>query len=253
MQTKHHITILLVLFLLAACSNQASRESFVTQQLSPGPEVVIFAPTLNIDDITPIHALTPTATMQVVPTQNSTLTKQILPTLTSTPADVESLPKLGEVILSSMDSENIYELKSNPLLQVTDATNELQGFCLWDCVKYRYSLQQSTLTIMLLRAGDQQKAESTLENLREDFLKVRHYEYTTSDIPTMPPGSWVIVDMAYSAEEHETGAAAIAHGSVVILVTYNRVWSDNLMEIAYPPVEFLNAQIRKLEAAGYPK
>ena len=110
------------------------------------------------------------------------------------------------------------------------------------------------MTITLLRAGDHQKAESTLDNLRNDFLKTaRPYEYTTDDLPTMPTGSWITVDRASNTMDLQTGATGFAHGSIVVLVTYSQVWSDDLMELAYISVYFLNEQIRKLESAGYPK
>ena len=240
MQTKHHIPILLVLFLLAACTNQPSPESFVTQQPSPNPDVIRFTSTPKTIDVFPTHTLTPSAIVQILPTQ--------IPTQ----VDLENLPKLSEAIISSTDFETI-DLSYNPLILAADATNELQDSCLWDCAKYRYSLEEGTLTITLLRAGDHQKAESTLGNLRNDFLKTaKHYEYTTDDL-TMPTGSWIIIDRASNTKDHQTGASGIAHGSIVVLVTYSQAWSDDLMELAYISVYFLNEQIRKLESAGYPK
>ena len=233
-----------VLFLLVACSGQPTQESFVTQTLAPTREFIMSTSIPKTVDVTSTYTLTPTVTARILPTQTPTLT------------NVESLPKLSEVIISSIDSENIEWIQYyHPLTQVTDATNELQGNCLWDCAKYRYTLEHGVLTIMLLRAGDIQKAKSTSENLRKDFLKTtRNYEYTSSDIPSMPSGSWVIVDAsAVSTEDHDLGAAGTVHGNIVILVTYDQIWSDDLMSFAIPPVEFLNAQILKLEAAGYPK
>ena len=124
MQTKHHIPILLVLFLLAACSNQPSPESFVTQQPSPNPKDIVFTSTPKIIDITPTHTLSPSATAQILSTQ--------IPTL----VNLENLAKLSEAIISSNDFETI-ELNYNPLILVADITNELQDSCLWDCAKYR--------------------------------------------------------------------------------------------------------------------
>jgi len=241
MQVKHHTPILLVLLLLAACTNQPSPESFATQQPSPSPEINTFTSTPKIIDITPTHTLIPAVTVQILPTQ--------IPTR----VNLENLPNLRETILSAIDFETI-GLGYNTLTFVTDATNELQDSCLWDCAKYRYSLEYGTLTIMLLRAGDHQKAENTLENLRKDFLDtVVAYEYTPEDAPIMPPGSWVIVDQAIRTEDYQTGAAGITHGSIVVLVTYRQIGSDDLAEFAIVPTYFLNEQIRKLESAGYPK
>lgn len=240
MQTRCHFPLLFVLFLLISCSGQVFSEPLVTQQPSAKPEITALATTPNIVDATSTHTSTPIATTEIPSTQTPTL------------VDLENLPKLNEVVISSLDFETI-ELSYNPLILVTDATNELQGSCLWDCVKYRYSLEHGTLTIVLLRTGDRQKAESTLDNLKKDFLTVSRYEYTVEDLTNMPPRSWALVDMASSTDDHQTGAAGIAHGSVVILVTYSQIWSDDLMEFAYVPVYFLNEQIRKLESAGYPR
>jgi hypothetical protein len=206
---------------------------------------------VKIVEITPTHTLASTATAQNLPTQTPTL------------VNLESLPKLSEVIISSTDSEKIDEFSYNPLLLVTDATSELQDVCLWDCVKYRYSLEQGILTIMLLRAGDPQKAESTVENLRNDFLKTVGVEYTVNDMTNMPSTSWVIVDSASNAKDFRTSAASVAYGSIVILVTYSQVFCEytpelgrycegDLMGLALTSVEFLNVQIQKLETAGYP-
>jgi hypothetical protein len=250
MKTKHYLPFLLVLLLLVACSSQVSPESSATQQASPKPEITALATTPKVVDPTPIDTLVPTATVAILPTQTPTL------------VDLESLPKLSEVIISAADSENIDEFRYNPLLLITDATNEMQDSCLWDCVKYRYSLEEGTLTIMLLRAGNHQKAESILANLRKDFLKTVGIEYTANDIP-MPPTSWTMVDAA-SSKDSRTGVAGIAHGSIVVLVTYSQVFCEyttefgkycegNIMPLAGTSVYFLEVQIRKLETVGYPK
>ena len=252
MRAKHHLPLLLALILLSACLGQASPESFAIQQPSPSPEVIIFTPTLKIADVIPTHTLVPTATAQNLPTQTPTL------------VDLESLPKLRELIISSTDSEKIDEFSDNSLLLVTDATSELQDSCLWDCVKYRYSLEQGTLTIVLLRAGDPKKAESTVENLRTDFLKTVGVEYSADDITSMPSKSWVLVDAASSVKDFRTSAAGIAHASIVILVTYSQIFCEytpelgrycegNLMGLALTSVVFLKAQVQKLETGDYPK
>lgn len=199
-------------------------------------------PTLEIVDITPAHivASTPTATAQILPTL----------------VDFEKLPRLSDVVVSSVDFESFVTTETfryNTLIRITDLTNELKDSCLWDCAKYRYSLKYGTFTIMLLRAGDHPKAENTSQNLRQGFLKsAGQYEYTDSDIPTMPLGSWAFVTYS-DIKYHATGATGIAHGSIVILVTYSHIATDDIMDFAIYPVEFLNVQIQKLEAAGYPK
>jgi hypothetical protein len=188
---------------------------------------------------------------------------EISPTQTPTLVDWGRLSKLSDVIISSADSENIDEFQYNHLLRVTDVTSELQDSCLWDCVKYRYSLKDGTLTIMLLRAGDYQKAERTLANLRKDFLKTVGIDYTVSDI-SMPPTAWAMVDAPSSTKDSRTGVAGITHGSIVILVTYSQIFCEytaefgrycegSIMPLAGTSVYFLEVQIQKLETAGYPK
>ena len=264
MKTKHAIPIILVLFLLPACSHQTARELFVTQQPSPSPLVAVITPTLKIANSTPTRTQTPTSTVQIVATQTPTLTEQVFPTPTSTLVDLESLPKLSDVIISSNDIKNNYDLSWNPLIRAANTTNELKDACLWDCAKYRYSLKEGILTIILLRAGNFQKAENTVENLRKDFLEPWGYEYTANDLADMPPNSWALVDAASSTDDFRTGAAGMAHGSVVILVTYSQRFCENTPEIgrycegdtmtlADTSVYFLNAQIQKLEVAGYPR
>ena len=252
MPTNYYLSLFLTMLLLTSCSGQISQESFVTQQPSPNPEVGS-TPTLKIIESTPTHTLVPTTTPQIQPSE------------TPTPIVVENLPQLSEVVLSSNDIENLDEYDSSPLvLAAADVINELQNSCLWDCIKYRYSLARGTLTILLLRAGDHQKAESTVKTLRGDFLKTVGFEYTTDDLSSMPSASWVIVDAASSSTDYRTSAAGIAYGSIVVLVTYSQNFCEytvelgkyckgDLMGLALDSVEFLNAQIQKLETAGYTK
>ncbi len=87
----------------------------------------------------------------IVPTQTPTpVVAPGLPAPTSFPIDFDSLPKLYQVIISSLDLQSIkdapgddhlaYLLDTNPLIDVTDVIHELNE-CLWDCAKYRYSLK----------------------------------------------------------------------------------------------------------------
>jgi hypothetical protein len=242
---------------MTACSNQASQESFKTQQPSASPEIVVFTSTSKVIINTPTHALTVTSSPQPLSTQ------------TPTPIDLDSLPNLTDVILSSSDVESIDKYGSNPLILIADTTHELKDSCLWDCAKFRYSLEHGTLTIMLLRAGNHQKAESTAQNLRNDFLPMAKTtmggaEYTLDDIPSMPPESWVIVDAPSSTKDIRTSAAGMSYGSIVILVTYSQSFCEympnygrycegDMMGLALSSVEYIMAQIQKLEASGYPK
>lgn len=248
---KPRLLLLTVSFLVAACSGQASPASFVTQSPTLTPEVIRPTPTLKIVDPTPASTSVPATMTQIPPTQ------------TPVPVDLEKLPKLSEVIISWADSETIDEFVYNPLILVTDATSEVQDSCLWDCAKYRYSLEEGTLTILLLRAGDPQKAESTLGNLRKDFLRTVGFEYTADDIPWMSPKSWALVDAA-SAKDSRTGAAGSTHGSIVVLVTYSQIFCEydpvfgrycegSIMPLAGTSLYFVDIQVEKLKAAGYPE
>ena len=238
------------MLLLTSCSGQVSQSSLVTQQPSPHAEIV------------PLPALSNT-NIPTVLTQISTSILQSPPMQTATTVSVEQLPKLNEVVLSLNDLENLHEHDPSPLvLAADDATNELQNSCLWDCAKQRYSLARGTLTILLLRAGDAEKAKNTVETLRGDFLKTVGFEYSVDDLSSMPSESWVMVDAASSTTDYRTSAAGMAYGSIVLLVTYSQNFCEytvelgkycegDLMALALDSVEFLNAQIRKLETAGF--
>lgn len=181
---------------------------------------------------------------------------------TPIPIDTSDLPKLTDVILSSEDIESLDEFGSNPLISVANKTKELGASCLWDCAKHLYSLEHGTLTIVLLRAGSQQKADHTSESLRADFLKAAGVEYTTNDISNISLMAWSIVDAASSTRDFRTSAAGIAHGEIVILATYSqnfceympnygRYCEGDIMGLAMTSIEYLNLQIQKLQIAGY--
>jgi hypothetical protein len=257
MRKRYYLSLLLILFLLPACSGQVSQESLATQQSASHPEAVSL-PSLNIVDIIPTHTHTPIRT----------ITPQIQSTQNSNSVDLDNLPKLSQVVLSSSDIKNLDEHDSNPLvLAIDDVTNELQNSCLGDCAKYRYSLDQGILTIVLLRGGDPQKAQSTVQNLRNDFLLTTTaggYEYTVDDISNIPPEAWVIVDSPSNTKDSRTSAAGKSYGNIVVLVTYSQSLCENvpgggrycegdMMGLALSSLEYLMAQLQKLEAAGYPK
>jgi hypothetical protein len=147
---------------------------------------------------------------------------------------------------------------------VTDITNELNGSCLWDCAKSRYSLDRGSLTIMLRRAGDHQKAQNTVKNLRIEFLPSTLVEYKQSDLSILPSGSWVVVDAPSSTKDNRTSTASVAYGSIVILTTYTQSFCDyepglgricegDVEGLAVSAVKYLIAQMKKLEASGYSK
>ena len=253
MKSKSHHYLAIILLLIVSCSNQQTGEFSTPQQVSPTVAVILPASTTTIPS-TPTITATSIVTFTLSPTE----------THTPTPIDLSNLPKLTNVILSSEDIESVDEFGSNPLVTTADTTKELGGACLWDCAKYLYSLEHGTLTIVLLRAGSQQKAESTSESLRNDFLKTAGVEYTINDISSMPEKAWSIVDEASSTKDFRTSAAGIAHGEIVVLVTYSqnfceympnygRFCEGDIMGLAMNSIAYLNLQIKKLQIAGYQK
>jgi hypothetical protein len=226
----------------------------------------------------------------------------VLPTLTSFPVDYESLPKLNDVIISTLDLEKIkatpeelsndflvYLLDTNPLVDVVDAKNELRD-CLLDCAKYRYSLEDGLLTTILLRTGNKQKAENTVENLKKEFLELETDNSNwwarddTDFLPEIAPKgvpstTWMMVveksehlpplpesQLLYEGQRPpvlvtQVIATGVAHGNIVVLITYHRKiyikegWAADIgtLEAKDYPLHFLRMQINKLDAAGYPK
>ena len=148
----------------------------------------------------------------IVPTQTPTpVVAPGLPAPTSFPIDFDSLPKLNQVIISSLDLQSIkdapgddhlaYLLDTNPLIDVTDVIHELNE-CLWDCAKYRYSLKDGLLTIILLRTGDEQKAERTIENLTSPNTEAKQINWWATDhtdvLPEIVPdnissNAWLVI------------------------------------------------------------
>jgi hypothetical protein len=242
-RSKLRYYLILTFLLTISCSNHNLEELSTSQQVSPTSEVISYAST-------PTIPFSPT----IQPTS--------IETHTPTPIDFSNLPPLVDVILSSEEIESLDIFNSNPLIGIADTTKELGASCLWDCAKHVYSLEYGTLTVILLRAGNQQKAESTIESLRIDLLKPVAHQYTTNDIPTLQQNAWAVVDEASSVRDFRTGAAGIAHGEIVVLVTYSqdfceylpnygRFCEGDIMGLAMAAVEHLNLQVQKLQAAGY--
>jgi hypothetical protein len=251
MHTNSLRALLLTVLLLTSCSGQASPPVLVTQQPTPKAKTLP-SPTLRSTDIPMTPTQVPPSTLQSPQTQ------------TPSAINVENLPHLSKVILTSSDIENLSDYDPSPMvLTSNESTNELQNSCLWDCAKYGYSLAWGNLTILLLRAGDSQKAKNTVESLRGDFLKTVSFEYTVNDLSSMPPDSWAMIDTASRMSDYRTSATGLAYGSIVILVTYSRDFCEDtteigrycegdLMQLVWDSVQVLNAQVQKLNTMGYP-
>jgi hypothetical protein len=203
-----------------------------------------------------------TSTPVIPSTSAATFTLSPVETQASTPIDFSNLPAMIDLILSVEEIESLDQFGSNRLISIADKTKELGNSCLWDCAKHVYSLEHGTLTVILLRAGDPQKAESTVKSLRTEFIKTAGSEYTASDISSLQPKAWAVVDPPSSSRDFRTGAAGIAQGEIVVLVTYSRDFCEympnygrfcegDIMGLAMTSIEYLNLQVQKLQAAGY--
>lgn len=245
-RSRFHYLLVCIFLLTTSCSNHNMAEP----------------PSLQSEVIS--YTFTPTFPSSPAITLTSITTFTLFPTEASTPIPIDSsnLPPLVKLILSSEEIESLDIFNSNPLIGIADTTKELGDSCLWDCAKHVYSLDQGTLTIILLRAGDQQKAESTIESLRIDFLKPAAHQYTTNDISSLQQNAWAVVDEASISRDLRTGAAGIAHGEIVVLATYSRDYCEylpnygrfcegDIIGLAMAAVEVLNLQVQKLQAAGY--
>lgn len=243
MRSRFHYQLVLIFLVTISCSNHNVKKSLTSQQIPAAPEVISYtsAPTIP---------------------STSTATFTLLPTGTPTPIDFSNSPQLIDLILSSEEIESLDEFGSNPLIAIADTTRELGDSCLLDCAKHVYSLDYGTLTIILLRAGSREKAESTVASLRTDFLKPAAHPYTTNDISSLQQNAWAVVDEASISRDFRTGAAGMAQGEIVVLVTYSRDYCEylpnygrfcegDIMGLAMASIAYLNLQVQKLQAAGY--
>ena len=310
------LVVLLFSVIIAGCSNAAELSTAQTDKITALTKTPTHTPTAARDTSWSL-----TATLQALPQDGIStalayynynnidptqtpipVVTPVLPTLTSFPVNFESLPKLNDVIISSLDLEKIratpeelsddflvYLLDTNSLVEVVNAKYELRD-CLLDCAKYRYSLKDGLLTTILLRTGNKQKAENTVENLKKDFLKLQTDNsnwWVTDDTDLLPEiapqgvpsNAWLIVveksehlpplpesQLMYDGQGPpvlvtQVIATGVAHGSIVVLITYHKTiyieegWAADIgtSEAIDYPLHLLKVQIQKLEASGYLK
>jgi len=253
MQVKVIVILCSMAIPATACTSQAD---------SPSPQQNYAVP---VDTKIPI-CIQDIPTLEILssqePTQTTANTSLPSPSTTSpSPILWDDLPKLGDVILSNEDIEAI-DQDAIGNLNVSNPTHELDTSCLLDCARAQYSILGEILTIVLLRARDNQEADNTVYSIRNNFISTAIYEYTPDSLPDMPPGSWVLVD-APSNSDSFTCAMGLSYGNIVIFTTYSRIFCENnengrycegdTFQFALTSVEYLMAQIKKLEGAGYPK
>ena len=145
-------------------------------------------------------------------------------------------------------------------LQEINATSELSDSCLWDCAKFFLSNSERRWTVVLLRAGDNQKALSTAQNLKSNYEYA--YEYTPDVLKSMVPNSWIIIHKP--ADKYFISATiGVSYGRIVLLITASNkscfdtdegfVCEGDLYSLADDVSDFAKLQINKLTDAGYPK
>ena len=239
--------IILAIFLLS-CS-----EKTTSTTLQPQETKIIN--TLVPSTETPKISLTETLIPLDLATSTPTL---IIPT--PTPVNWDELPALTEVALSKSDFEKADSWYSIYPLVETDATNELEDLCLWDCAKFLFSNSEKRWTVVLLRAGDNQKALSTAQNLKANYKDT--YEYTPDVLKGMLPDSWIVIHKP--ADRFFISATiGVSYGRVVLLITASDktcfytdeglICEGDLYSLADDVSDFAKLQIKKLADAGYPK
>jgi len=197
------------------------------------------------------------------PGERITILKTITQTLPVDNINWQKLPKLSEVILPKQyfESADYYSISVSDSLREYYVTEELGDRCLWDCAKIRYAQSNANWTITLLRAGDNEKAQRTAQNLQKNFEQYIFSEYMPEELPEMLPGSWVIFHE--SADRYfKSVSTGLSHGPVVVLITFSArmCWDSDegfkcegdIYGFVKDLVMFSNARIQNLEGAGYP-
>jgi hypothetical protein len=256
MNVKTVLKLWLLFSFLSACAIETvDNVSQATSSALVSPTQVLESELKTIPTATSIIALeTPQATIPptLVPVPSQTVTQ--------TSVHWASIPKLSEVILSKQDFENINSWYAQYPLHIVDAKEEIGSSCLWDCAKFHYSNQERHWTILLLRAGDPQKAFTTVQKLKSNFAFFE--EYTPDVLSGMLPGSWIVVHKA--ADEYFTSVTTgLSYGNIVVLITDSAktcfdsadgfICEGDLYSLAAEVSELAKAQVQKLAEAGYPK
>jgi hypothetical protein len=214
----------------------------------------------------------PTSTLYVsrTPTPSPSITPTLptrTPTATSTDIIWEQMPKLSQLILST-DELAALELYATfaTNFTLTDISDELVNDCQLDCVKTKYTYEDGSVIMMMIRTKSHEQAEKISANFRESFLETSFmpYEYTGDPDMVKEKESWMIMSHANWNEEELffTDYAGMAYDDVVILMIqkqiycfedteYGYVCGDDVSSIAADTSRIFSKQVDKLRAAGY--
>lgn len=210
-----------------------------------------------------INVVSEISTPKAVSTESLTPSTESI-SASKTPAQTtvnwDKLPTLTEVSLSKSDFEQTDSWYSLFPLQESNVTNELKDLCLWDCAKFYFSNSEKRWTVILLRAGDNQKALNTAQNFKSNYEYT--YEYTPDILKDMIPDSWVIIHQP--ADRYFISATiGASYGRIALVITVSSktcfdtdegfVCEGDLYSLANDASKFAKLQIKKLVAAGYPK
>jgi hypothetical protein len=255
-----NIELFLLWGILVACSSQktdSGLQASPTINLSLTQEIQSSLLTPQISSTT-----TPIITGPAITTSITLPTFTQFPQQTIEPTEVnwELLPKLEDVILSlhEFDEQNFWWAQDP--LQVIDAKNEIEN-CLWDCAKYYYSNKVRRWTIILLRAGDRQKAFSTAQKFKVGFLDGAIYEFPPDVLSDLLPNSWMIE--YFPANKYFVSlTSGFSYGNIVILITNSAIFcadteqgytcEGDVYSFAEELGTMAKAQIQKLADGGYP-
>jgi hypothetical protein len=240
----------IVIILIASCTSTAE-EHVSSTVTKPQAQVTIIRSTLTPEIPTriPTNTASSTKTITLTPSNTPTIPTNTI-TLTPTDVDWDQMPPLSDMVLSIKEISEIELDTIDPFFTMVDTTDEVEN-CLLDCVKTRYSFDEGSITILMLRAGNRDKAQSTVESLREVFLQGGNEVMSHDDILEIRPGSWVISERHSRYRFYLSCSASMAEDDIVVLVTFELIvayYDDGtiIVENSYAPLE---AQIEKIHEA----
>jgi len=158
----------------------------------------------------------PTSTMETAPSTT---------TATATATEYGSLSEpasLDQAILASEDFEAVSAIQlqdiRDSMLEWSDRTMELADYCLWECAKRQIVGENWALTVVLLRAGDADKASRTVQRALTE-VKGGNEPYPIDmfrSLVELDSSAWVLGG-GFGSGEYRVGAS---RGSIIVFVTY---------------------------------
>jgi len=215
---------------LAACGQYQTGASFV--ELSRSSELTqTIVVTSSV--LTPTEGAVPTVVrtlpVNVSPTPATRPTIEMPATRTVPPPTrgalglPDNLPKLSTVIVQDKDYATLgtrIGLLPEFILKSWDATAELGAACLIDCSKMVFETTLGRLTIVIIRAGDEEKAHRTSTNLAAEFRRGADFEYPADEylgLLALAPDNWAMTHHQGDIWDSVAGASrgvVIAWGSL---------------------------------------